>query len=93
MNQNTLRPTLDKEYKLFLVEVDDDNRERVLAGRASSCEITTKPEYADIHSGHSDFAVSTFKVSEEVTLTLNMVPSPDGTYFRIENFAEEDDES
>lgn len=35
-----LAPVAGKEYKLFLVEVDDEDRERVLSARVRRCEIT-----------------------------------------------------
>lgn len=87
-----LVPQADKEYKLFLVEVDDEDRERVLAGRVSRCEITVEPEYSDIHVDHFNYPVARYRAYETVTATLNLVPSPDGTYFTIENFAETEDE-
>lgn len=86
-----LVPVSGKEYKLFLVEVDDDNRERVLAGRVTSCEINVEPEYADVHVGYADYPVARYKSHEHVTITMNMVPS-NGTYFTIEDFREDEDE-
>lgn len=90
--QQDLVSHASKEYKLFLVEVDDEDRERVLAGRVSRCEITVEPEYSDVHVDFVDYPLTRYMASEDVTITLKMVPSPDGTYFRIENFNEEDDE-
>lgn len=87
-----LAPAAGKEYKLFLVEVDDEDRERVLAGRVSRCEITVEPEYSDVHVDFADYPMHRYRTSETVTVTLNLVPSENGTYFRIENFAEEPQE-
>ena len=92
--QQDLVPQASKEYKLFLVEVDDEDRERVLAGRVSRCDIIVEPEYGDIHTDSFDYPMARYRTSETVTVRLNLVPSPDGTYFRIEdfNYTEEDDE-
>lgn len=90
--QQDLVPQAGKEYKLFLVEVDDEDRERVLAGRVNRCEINVEPEYADIHTDYSLIPVKQYRTSETVTVTLNLVPSANGTYFTIENFAKEEGE-
>jgi hypothetical protein len=87
-----LAPVAGKEYKLFLVEVDDEDRERVLSARVGRCEITVEPDYADIHVDSLLNSARIFKTSETVTVTLNLVPSVDGTYFKVENFMEEDEE-
>lgn len=93
MSQNMgLAPVAGKEYKLFLVEVDDEDRERVLAGRVSQCVIDVEPHYSDIHVDYSNFPVKRYRDSETVTVTLNLVPSSDGTYFRIEDFSKEDND-
>lgn len=90
--QQDLVPQAGKEYKLFLVEVDDEDRERVLVGRVSHCEINVEPEYSDIHTDYSNYPMARYRTSETVTVRLNLVPSPDGTYFTIENFAKEEGE-
>lgn len=87
-----LAPVAGREYKLFLVEVDDEDRERVLSGRVSRCEITVEPEYADVRVDELICSAAIFKTSETVTVNLNLVPSENGTYFEIVNFKEEDDE-
>ena len=87
-------PQASKEYKLFLVEVDDEDRERVLAGRVSRCDIIVEPEYSDVYTDYGNYPVARHRASETVTVRLNLVPEADGTYFRIEdfNYMEEDDE-
>lgn len=90
--QQDLVPQAGKEYKLFLVEVDDVDRERVLSGRVNRCEITVEPEYSDVHTDYSNYPMARYRTSETVTVTLNLVPSADGIYFEIVNFKEEDDE-
>lgn len=87
-----LVPQAGKEYKLFLVEVDDEDRERVLSGRVNRCEITVEPEYSDVHVDYSNYPMARYRASETVTVTLNLVPSADGTYFEIVNFKEEDED-
>lgn len=83
-----LVPVVGKEYKLFLVEVDDEDRERVLSARVSRCEITVEPEYADIHADMLLNSAKIFRTSETVTITMKMVPRQDGTYFEIVDFTE-----
>lgn len=87
-----LMPLKTKRYKVFLVEEDDDDRERVLSGLVEHVDIVSEPFYNDVRVDYSDFAVKRFLSHEEVTMTLRMVPRADGTYLIIENFAEEDDE-
>ncbi len=87
-----LAPVAGKEYKLFLVEVDDEDRERVLAGHVGWCEIKIEPEYADVRTDYSDFVVSRFLTDEKVTMTLQLKKRENGTYFTIENFAETEEE-
>lgn len=78
-----LAPIAGKQYKVFLVEVDDEDRERVLSGLVQHCEI----EVEDIHSGFMG-TVARFVTSTDVTCTLKLVPREDGTYFTIENYSD-----
>ena len=84
-----LAPVAGKQYKVFLVEVDDEDRERVLSGLAGHCEIEVEPQYAEVHSEFMG-PVARFVTSTDVTCTLKLVPREDGTYFRIEDFSESD---
>lgn len=84
---NILTPDPGKIYKLFLVEVDDDNRERVLAGKAVGVKMAVDHNYADIESGYGP--VGRFITETQVTVTMKLVPDENGTYFRIEDFSEE----
>lgn len=81
-----------KRYKLFLVEEDDDMRERVLSAKVRSFEIKHEPEYDDIHVDASILAVNRFVVRDNVTLTLNLEPQQDGVVFRVEDFTKEDED-
>lgn len=81
-----------KNYKLFLVEVDDEDRERVLSGLVGDCEITVEPEYADIRTDMLLNSARIFKTSETVTIKMKMVQRADGTYFEIVDFSKEDEE-
>lgn len=88
----TMKDIQGKRMRVFFVEMDDEDRERVVSALVEHVEINHDPEYADIHSGYSDFPVSRFLTSENVTIKAKVVPFEDGTYFRIENFLEEDTE-
>lgn len=84
-----IAPTPGKIYKLFLVELDDDNRERVIAGRVANIEMTHEPVYEDVYSISG--LIHKFMSEDNITITMKMIPSGDGTYFTIENFMEEDE--
>lgn len=88
-----LAPVGGREYKLFLVEVDDEDRERVLSARVVRCEITVEPEYSDVYTDFSNYPMSRYRTSEDVTATLKLAPKPDGTYFEIVDFSKEDEEA
>lgn len=85
-------PVQDKEYKLFLVETDDEDRERVIVGRVKCFTVDVEPEWIDIHSGYVDEPIHSFKGSQKATATMDLVPNGDGTLFRIEDFTQEDEE-
>ena len=87
---NTIKPDPTKTYKLFLVEVDDDDRERVLSGLVRGVEINYNPQWTDIITAESYLPVNRFMSSTDVDMKMNMVPRDDGTVFTIENFNEEE---
>lgn len=82
----------NKEYKLFLVEVDDDDRERVLSGLAGSVVMDYEVEQDNIYSEYSMHPIKTIASIERVKLAIVLQRRPDGTYFTIENFNEPVDE-
>jgi len=84
-----LRGTLPKRYKIFIVEEDDDERERVLSGIAQTVSIDTK--YNDIDLMGDDITVLRMPHINGATITLDMVPNADGSIMRYENFNEEED--
>lgn len=85
-------PKAGTEYKVFLVEVDDEDRERVLQGRVRAVEITNDPVYDSIHVDDMLSSAKVFKTEDDVTMTLKMVPSENGTYFTMVNFMEDEEE-
>lgn len=87
-----LAPVTGKEYKLFLVEVDDEDRERVLSARVRRCEITVEPECSDVHTDFSQYPMARYRTREDVTVTLELGPREDGTYFEIVDFSREDED-
>lgn len=82
----------NKQYKLFLVEVDDDDRERVLSGLTETVSIDTKYFYDIPNVLYSSRTTYGGVARVEYTLEIQLKPRPDGTYFIIENFMEENDE-
>lgn len=90
-SNHIILPESGKQYKVFLVEVDDDDRERVLSGLAGSIEIDRQEEHQDIYS--YDGFISRIPAVEKVVLNIVLQQRYDGTYFTIENFNDiEDDE-
>lgn len=81
-----------KTYKVFLVEEDDDLRERVISARSRDLKIDYEPNYDDVVVDQLLCASKIFKTGETVTMTLELVPRADGIFFTIENFLEEDAE-
>lgn len=87
-----LMPLGGKRYKVFLVEEDDDDRERVMSGLTDNIHVEQDVNYADVPVDALLDSAKIFRGGVKVTLTLNLIPNADGTYFVIENFLEEDDE-
>jgi len=87
-----LAPVAGKEYKLFLVEVDDEDRERVLSARVRRCEIKVEPQYDDVHVDYSNYPMARYRTREDVTVHLELGPREDGTYFEIVDFSKEDED-
>src|SRR5690349_8939413 len=81
-----------KRYKMYLVEVDDDDRERVLSARVDNIQLEVVPNYSEVMIDYSTAPVARYVDSWGATVTMNMVPNEDGTIFRVENFNEEDEE-
>ena len=87
-----LMPSPGTIYKLFLVELDDDNRERVLSCKVKNLEFESTPEYDDIQIDDLLDSPKIYRTSTKTTLELELVSSEDGNLFRIEDFLEEDEE-
>jgi hypothetical protein len=83
-----LAPVAGKQYKVFLVEVDDEDRERVLSGLVQHCEIAVDPQWENVHSEYYSAPVRSFVTNTDVTVTLKLRPREDGTYFTIENYSD-----
>lgn len=79
----------NKRYKVFLVEEDDDYRERVISGLAGSVQIKNEPDYSDVRVDEMLCSAHIFKTRDNVSITLEMVPRENGTYFTIEDFSNE----
>lgn len=92
-----MTPNSNKAYKLFLVEVDDDDRERVIACRGINFSIDHVYDYSDVEVDHLLDSAKIFKDRQtKVTMRADIVPLEDGPngpiYFRVENFLEEEEE-
>ncbi len=87
-----LGPVRGKEYKVFLVEVDDDDRERVLSGRVSHVEIKTEPQWTTVRVESEYLPVGRFLESTDTTITMKMIPMDErGNVFILENFLDEEE--
>lgn len=91
---NELAQTLQsgKRFKVFFVEVDDDDRERVIAGTVDSLELEQQVDYANVYSDTSFKPVHRFADSVQYLLRATLVPNEDGTMLRVENFSEPEEE-
>lgn len=76
----------NKTYKVFFVEVDDDDRERVIGGQVEHVSIEVSAISDDVFYGH--LGARGIPRTEEVILTAKLVPRTDGTYFTIEDFSQ-----
>lgn len=86
---NSLEITQNKRYKLFLVEEDDELRERVLSGLVESAEIKVIPNEPEInHLLDSTLIFNNYGI-ETYTIKFELKKRENGTYFTIENFYEE----
>lgn len=45
-----------------------------------------------MHVDYGNYSVARYKTREDVTVTLELGPREDGTYFEIVNFKEEDED-
>jgi hypothetical protein len=82
-----------KTFKVFFVEEDDDDRERVIEARVDNVTFNTDHEYADIMSDYSDYPVKRYVTSVRYTLEqMTLLPLDDeGHVLRIRDFMKEDD--
>lgn len=82
-----------KKYKVFLVEEDDDLRERVLECVSSKVEIEAHYGESENFGFGPDFLVKTADALDGVTITIDVDRSPYGHYFRVTDFSKEEDET
>lgn len=81
-----VQPLSNKTYKVFLVEEDDEDRARVIAGRAKVVEINTHANYDDVISDHSMSPVYRYQTHTDYTINLTLEPDENGHYLHLENF-------
>ena len=76
---------------MYLVELDDDNRERVLKAEVENVVIEQNPQYDTMFSSDSTTPLRVYQSSMGITLKADIVPNREGTAFVMENFNEEED--
>lgn len=81
---------LDRKVRIYIVDEDDERHERVLRGRAVNVELDHQVDWGNIQVDDMLYSARIFKEGETYTLSMKLVPSPDGTYFVVENFREEE---
>lgn len=81
---------LNRRYKLFLVEEDDYDRERVISALVDVAEIIQEVDNYSMYTDYSAASVYSYDVPTSARMKLNIVPRDDGTLFRVENFLEDD---
>lgn len=92
--QNPLESLQGKNLKLFFVEVDDEDRERVVECRVGNLTVRMDSDYADVLTDYSMVPVASYRtrlnyVLEEMTLE----PLDDtGIVMRLRNFPKEETE-
>lgn len=77
--------------RVYFVEEDDHNRERVISGVLKQVVITEIPEYESVLTDEYLYAARVFKTGVRYVLEeAEFVPFEDGTVLRMENFSEEE---
>lgn len=81
-----------KQYKVFFVEVDDYDRERVISGLVKTAE--SKVDYDEFPECREmgEVLVAGMFSTPKHTLTIELMPNEDGTVYRIEDFSEGSEE-
>lgn len=79
-----------KRYKMYLVELDDEDRERVISGLVQDAEFESNIDYDNVEVDRLLDSVRIFSTPTSMTVKFNLIPREDGTYFTVENFLEQD---
>lgn len=88
-SRRVFQPEPGKEYRFFLVEPDDDDRERVIEGRVCAVRVTEDSDWERIEGRDmicSPTIYSTFY------LKAQMIPKHDGSIMTMVNFSEMDED-
>jgi hypothetical protein len=75
-----------KTYKVFLVEEDDDLRERVVSALSRDIVIDYEAEFTDLLCDDRMFA-RCMHHADHYTITIKLCPREDGTYITVEDFS------
>lgn len=79
--------------KVYIVDEDDFDRERVLSFEVDGVHIKTEVDTAAVYVGSLLDSPKIFKNNQRVVVEqMTMVPRSDGTLYSIENFQEQFDE-
>jgi hypothetical protein len=81
-------------FKVFIVELDDDNRERVISAVATRGSVEIESEQGTVQDFYG-MNISTWDYPIGAKIELNIVRAEDGSLFKYEDFSveyEEDEE-
>jgi hypothetical protein len=80
-----------KKFKVYFVEIDDDNRERVISAVVHRASLELKEDYADVHSMDSEKPFHQFRTSTTAELNLELIEQ-DGILFKHETWEDEEEQ-
>ena len=81
-----------QRMKVYFVETDDDDRERVISGVVENLKLDVERSYEEVYTDAFLTPVNKYEISHGATLTARLVPSENGTLFKVENFMEEEEQ-
>jgi hypothetical protein len=80
-----------RRFKIFFVELDDHNRERVISAVVERGTLQLNEDYADVHSDYSTKSLHSFRTNLSAELNLKLVEQ-DGILFKHEIWEDEEEE-
>lgn len=80
-----------QRFKVYFVELDDDNRERVISAVVERASLDLEEDYSQVHSDEICAPVATYRNSIRANLDLRLVEQ-DGILFKHEVWDSEEEE-